>query len=83
MGAWQHHDPVGGISGPPLRAANLAVLPELARVGLPILGAGGIETPEHARHYLQAGASAVQIYTGFIYGGPLLPSRIARALHRL
>ena len=75
----------GGLSGPPLRDRALAVLTRLhARAGdrLVLIAAGGIETPEDAWVRLAAGATLVQAYTGFIYGGPLWPRRIHAGLAR-
>ena len=75
----------GGLSGPPLRARALAVLVRLrARAGdrLVLIAAGGIETPDDAWERLQAGATLVQAYTGFIYGGPLWPRRMHAGLAR-
>jgi dihydroorotate dehydrogenase len=75
----------GGLSGPPLRARALAVLRRLrARAGdrLVLIAAGGIETPDDAWERLRAGATLVQAYTGFIYGGPLWPRRIHAGLAR-
>jgi dihydroorotate dehydrogenase len=75
----------GGLSGPPLRARSLAVLRRLhARAGdrLVLIAAGGIETPEDAWARLAAGATLVQAYTGFIYGGPLWPRRMHAGLAR-
>ena len=75
----------GGLSGPPLRARALAVLVRLrARAGdrLVLIAAGGIETPDDAWERLRAGATLVQAYTGFIYGGPLWPRRIHAGLAR-
>jgi dihydroorotate dehydrogenase len=76
----------GGLSGAPLKDRSLAVLRRLhARVGdrLILVGVGGIETAEDAWARIQAGATLVQAYTGFIYGGPLWPRRIHRGLARL
>ena len=76
----------GGLSGPPLRDRALAVLIRLkARAGdrLVLIAAGGIETPEDAWERLRAGATLVQAYTGFIYGGPLWPRRMHAGLARL
>jgi dihydroorotate dehydrogenase len=75
----------GGLSGPPLRGRALAVLTRLrARAGdrLVLIAAGGIETPEDAWERLRAGATLVQAYTGFIYGGPLWPRRMHAGLAR-
>jgi dihydroorotate dehydrogenase len=73
----------GGLSGAPLRDRSLAVLRLLrARAGdrLVLVAVGGIETPEDAWERLQAGATLVQGYTGFIYGGPLWPRRVHAGL---
>ena len=73
----------GGLSGAPLRQRSLAVLERVrARVGdrLVLIAAGGIATAEHARERLAAGATLVQLYTSFVYQGPLVASRIARGL---
>jgi dihydroorotate dehydrogenase len=75
----------GGLSGPPLRDRALAVLRRLrARAGdrLVLIAAGGIETPDDAWERLCAGATLVQAYTGFIYGGPLWPRGIHAGLAR-
>jgi dihydroorotate dehydrogenase len=75
----------GGLSGPPLRARALEVLARLhARAGdrLVLIAAGGIETPEDAWERLRAGATLVQAYTGFVYGGPLWPRRMHAGLAR-
>jgi dihydroorotate dehydrogenase len=75
----------GGLSGPPLRARALEVLVRLrARAGdrLVLIAAGGIETPDDAWERLRAGATLVQAYTGFVYGGPLWPRRMHAGLAR-
>lgn len=76
----------GGISGAPLRPRALAVLERLhERLGgrIPIVSVGGIETAADAWERILAGASLVQAYTGFVYGGPLWPRRVNRGLSRL
>jgi dihydroorotate dehydrogenase len=73
----------GGLSGPPLRDRSLAVLRRLRdRAGdrLVLIAAGGIETPDDAWERLRAGATLVQAYTGFVYGGPLWPRRMHAGL---
>ena len=73
----------GGLSGAPLKAmANDACRALYAHVGgrVPIVGVGGIFTPEDAYQRLRAGASLVQLYTGLIYEGPGLVARILRGL---
>lgn len=73
----------GGLSGEPLRARSLEVIRHVAScTSLPIIGVGGIATADHVLEALEAGASAVQIYSAFIYGGPGLVSRINRDLVR-
>jgi dihydroorotate dehydrogenase len=73
----------GGLSGPPVRARALAMVKRAREVLGPdstVIGVGGIERAEHARAYLEAGANLVQLYTGFIYGGPLVARAIAADL---
>jgi len=75
----------GGLSGAPLKQRALEVLRRLrARVGerLVLVSAGGIESGADADERLRAGATLVQAYTGFIYGGPLWPRRVQRELAR-
>jgi len=70
-----HGGETGGLSGAPLTDKALAVTEALhQRLGgeLPIIAAGGIMNAEHARQRLAAGASLLQVYTGFIYRGPAL-----------
>ena len=72
----------GGLSGPILAKRSIEVLRRLrARLDedTAIISVGGVSTPDDARERLAAGADLVQAYTGFIYGGPLWPARIARA----
>lgn len=76
----------GGLSGPPLRARALDVVRRVrARLGrrVTVIGVGGIETAHDVLSYVRAGADLVQMYTGFIYGGPGTPRRIARELSEL
>jgi dihydroorotate dehydrogenase len=75
----------GGLSGAPLRPRALEVLRRLhERAGgrLVLIAAGGIETADDAWERIAAGATLVQAYTGFIYGGPLWPRRIQQGLAR-
>ena len=76
-------DETGGLSGAPLKARSLAVLQRLrARVGtkVTLVAVGGIESADDAWERIRAGATLVQAYTGFIYGGPLWPRRVQREL---
>ena len=73
----------GGLSGRPLRQRSTEVLRLLRlRVDerITLIGVGGIGTPEDARDRLAAGATLIQAYSGFIYGGPLWPRRIVTGL---
>lgn len=75
----------GGLSGPPLAERSLEVLRRLhARVGdrLDLISVGGIETADQAWERILAGASLIQGYTGFIYGGPFWARRIHTGLAR-
>ncbi len=73
----------GGLSGAPLRQRALEVLRRLratAGPALPLIGVGGIDSPEAAWERITAGASLVQLYTGWIYRGPALVPRILEGL---
>ncbi len=75
----------GGLSGAPLRARSDALLAAcFARAGrrLALVGVGGVFTAEHAWRKLLAGASLVQVYTGFVYRGPALPGQILAGLQQ-
>jgi dihydroorotate dehydrogenase len=68
-----HAEETGGLSGRPLTERATAVIDILARHlkgTLPIIGVGGIMQGDDAVEKIQAGASLVQVYTGFIYSGP-------------
>ncbi len=72
----------GGLSGAPLMAPSTSILARVRkRVGpsFPLIGVGGIMKADDLRAKFAAGADLVQVYTGFIYEGPLLASRLARA----
>ena len=69
----------GGLSGAPLRSRALEVVRFLrAHTDLPLIGVGGIGTPEDGLAMLDAGADLLQLYTGFIYQGPGLVSGAQR-----
>ena len=73
----------GGLSGKPLKDRSTQViryLRENAKKEFPIIGVGGINSPEDAMEKINAGASLVQLYTGFIYQGPALIRRINKLL---
>ena len=70
-----HADETGGLSGAPVREQSTHVVRVLAETlagRLPIIAAGGITEGQHAAEKIQAGASLVQVYSGFIYKGPEL-----------
>lgn len=70
-----HGDEAGGLSGAPLREQSTHIIRVLAaelKGRLPIIAAGGITEGRHAAEKIAAGASLVQIYSGFIYRGPAL-----------
>ncbi len=73
----------GGLSGKPLtqRATEvIAYLHSKSNGDFPIIGVGGIHSPQDALDKLAAGASLVQLYTGFVYEGPALIRGINRAI---
>jgi dihydroorotate dehydrogenase len=75
--------PKGGISGAPLKARSLAVLRRLrGHVGnrLTLISVGGIESVDDVWARLRAGATLVQLYSAFVYEGPLLPHRLHQGL---
>jgi dihydroorotate dehydrogenase len=76
----------GGLSGRPLFARSTKVLARMRRLlgtDMTIVGVGGVDSAETALEKVRAGADAVQLYTGLIYGGPGLPARIVRDLGAL
>ncbi|MFI5268174.1 MAG: dihydroorotate dehydrogenase (quinone), partial [Chloroflexota bacterium] len=75
----------GGLSGLPLRERATEVIRFIygrTEGKLPIVGTGGITTPEDVIEKLEAGASLIQLYTGFIYEGPLAVRTINQGLVR-
>ncbi len=73
----------GGLSGSPLRKQSISMVAYISaktKGKLPIIGVGGIMCAEDAKDLINAGAWLVQIYTGFIYEGPALVSKIINAL---
>jgi len=76
----------GGLSGIPVRNASTKAIRILAREldgKLPIIGVGGITNGFDAAEKIEAGASLVQVYTGFIYRGPELISESVKAIQEL
>ncbi|MCE9581824.1 MAG: quinone-dependent dihydroorotate dehydrogenase [Planctomycetes bacterium] len=73
----------GGLSGAPLKARALKLVGDVRRrlgAAVPIIGVGGIATAGDVIDRMKAGATLVQVYTGFVYGGPGLIGQIARGL---
>ena len=73
----------GGLSGKPLSKRSTEVikyLSEKSNKAFPIVGVGGIHTAEDAWEKIEAGASLVQVYTGFIYSGPKLVKKINKRI---
>lgn len=78
------HDEMGGFSGGPfIHKISTEVIRYIAKATdgrLPIVGVGGIDSPESAGEKMDAGASLIQIYTSWIYQGPLFGRELAKAL---
>ena len=73
----------GGLSGTPIRNRSLAVLRKLwhhLHGHVPLIGVGGIDSPKAAWERLAAGASLLQVYTGWIYQGPQLVPAVLEGL---
>ena len=73
----------GGLSGQPLTeisTSHIRYITEKTNGDIPIIGVGGIMTKEDAIEKLKAGATLVQIYTGFIYNGPGFVKQINKAI---
>jgi dihydroorotate dehydrogenase len=78
-----HRAETGGLSGAPVfekSTRTLARLSQLTEGKLPLIGVGGISTPEQAWEKIRAGASAVQVYTAMVYDGLSLIPRLAHGL---
>ena len=78
-----HANETGGLSGAPLFERSTRILARLYRETagqIPLIGVGGISSPEEAWQKLRAGASAIQIYSAMIYQGLSVASEIARAI---
>ncbi|MGB5821613.1 MAG: quinone-dependent dihydroorotate dehydrogenase [Saonia sp.] len=85
-GLKSHHvllEEKGGLSGKPLRNRSTEVirfLSEKSNKAFPIIGVGGIHSPEDALEKLEAGADLIQLWTGFVYEGPALVKKINNAI---
>ena len=81
--AGQLKEEAGGLSGKPVREKSTEVIRYIHKKSsgrIPIIGIGGIHSAKDALEKLEAGASLVQIYTGFIYEGPSLVKEINEAI---
>jgi dihydroorotate dehydrogenase len=82
----RHAGEAGGLSGRPLMAPSTAMLARAHKMAgrrLVLIGVGGVFTPEDVLEKILAGASLVQVYTGFAYGGPALVPRLKSGLAAL
>lgn len=82
-GPFEGLDEAGGISGTPVCAKSTEIIARIAKQTegrLPIIGVGGISSPDTAKAKIDAGATLVQVYSGMIFEGPFLAKRIARSL---
>lgn len=76
----------GGLSGAPLKQRStkvIATLYHMTQGRMPLIGVGGISTADDAWEKISAGASLVQIYTGFVYEGPGIAKTINEGLRRI
>jgi len=74
-------DEEGGLSGAPLREKSTALVRDVvAKSAIPVIASGGICDAESAREKFEVGAQLVQLYTGFIYRGPVLLREIGEAM---
>lgn len=80
----KHKAETGGLSGKPITARALELVRYVHQKlpDMPIIGVGGIFTPEDALRMLDAGASLIELYTGLVYEGPLLAHRINKAIKK-
>lgn len=79
----EYKNETGGLSGVPLRKKSTEIISLIykhTKGKLPIIGAGGVSTAEHAIEKMKAGASLVQLYTGFIYEGPSIAKNILEGM---
>lgn len=76
----------GGLSGAPLFEKSTRVLAQLSQLTdgkIPLIGVGGVSTPEQAYTKIRAGAAAVQLYSAMVYAGPTLARKTALGLDQL
>ena len=71
----------GGLSGAPIFNRSLEVVKYIkGKTSIPVVAVGGIMGPEEAKQMLDAGASLIQIYSGFIYSGPGIVKKILKSI---
>jgi dihydroorotate dehydrogenase len=73
----------GGVSGKPLKQRSTEIIRYIHQKSegkIPMIAVGGIFNGDDAREKLEAGASLVQVYTGFIYQGPAIAKNICKAI---
>ncbi len=73
----------GGLSGKPLTERSTEIIRYITKKSngsIPIIGVGGIMSTQDALHKLEAGATLIQVYTGFIYEGPAFVKRVNKAI---
>lgn len=74
----------GGLSGLPVKERSTAIVQQIVSKTngtIPVIASGGIFTGDDAKEKLQAGASLIQVWTGFIYEGPAIVKKICKSLH--
>jgi len=79
----ENKNEVGGLSGNPINKRSNEIISYISKKSnkvFPIIGVGGIMSPEDAVEKIKSGADLVQLYTGFIYNGPKLIKSINKAL---
>lgn len=78
-----HREEVGGLSGKPLKEKSTRMIEnvyKLTKGSVPIIGVGGVATGQDAYEKILAGATAVQIYTSFVYNGPPVITNVKQEL---
>lgn len=71
----------GGLSGKPLQNLSTEIVRRIhQKTGIPVIASGGIFRGNDAKEKLEAGASLVEVWTGFIYEGPFIVKRICKEL---
>jgi dihydroorotate dehydrogenase len=80
-GVPEHRRQIGGLSGLPVRARSTEVIRHItSRTKVPVIGVGGIFSADDAKEKFDAGATLIQLYTGYIYRGPSLIAEILRSI---